>query len=66
MYFFILIVCVNTRTSMIKTNACFGVTDFQAARVRNRWPAPQEGTGVWRVWETANAPMPAPKATTAP
>ena len=29
MYFFIFILCVNTRTSMIKTNPFFDFTDFQ-------------------------------------
>ena len=30
MYFFILILCLNTITSMIKTNVFFDFTDFQA------------------------------------
>ena len=33
MYLYIFIVCVNTMTSMIKTNALFNIIDFQAARL---------------------------------
>ena len=49
MYFYILIVCLNTITSMINTNPFFDCTDFQEAEVVNTMAQSMFGhnVGVW-------------------
>ena len=43
MYFYIFILCVNTITSMINTNAFFDITDFQHERRHGFGVAPEFG-----------------------
>ena len=57
MYFYIFVLCLNTITSMINTNACFDFTDFQVPfeshLPRNRMGAVVEQSGQRQIFDVS-------------